>query len=147
MNNKFEEFKNKCLDEERVKRLDSVKGKREAKRFENQSDYHMKAVEDLLKGEANLIAIVEGYYSMLHKANQALALAGFKPDSHKCTLLGIRGVFNKSNLAKTLQKAMDERINVDYYMEPEKPDMEEFKDPQNFIKEEAKPLYKKSKNL
>jgi uncharacterized protein (UPF0332 family) len=147
VSDRFEEFKQKCLDEEQAKRLDSVEGKREARRFENQSEYHMKAVEDLLEGEANLIAIVEGYYSMLHKANQVLTLAGFKPDSHKCTLLGIRGVFDRSDLAETLQRAMDERINVDYYMDPEKPDMEEFKDPQNFVNQEVKPFIQEIEEL
>jgi hypothetical protein len=33
----------------------------------------MKAAEELLEGDASLIAMVEGYYSMLHKANEALA--------------------------------------------------------------------------
>jgi len=147
MSDKFEEFKEECIDSNQAKRLESVDRKREAKRFNNQSSYHLKAAEELLEGEAELISIVEGYYSMLHKSNEALALSGFKPDSHKCTMLGIRGVFERSDLAKSLQKAMDERINVDYYMNPDKPDLQEFSDPKEFIETEAKPFLRKIDDL
>ena len=60
----------------------------------------MKAAEELLEGDASLIAIVEGYYSMLHKANEALAQAGFKTGAYKCTLLGLRGGLKTSDLAQ-----------------------------------------------
>jgi uncharacterized protein (UPF0332 family) len=139
MNDKFGEFKEECLEEDGAKRLDRTQQEKEAKRFKNQSEYHRQAAEDLLQGESSLIAIVEGYYSMLHKANQALALAGFKTSSHKCTLLGLRGVFKNSELARQLQQAMDERINVDYYIDPEKEDTE-FTDPEHLIKNKTDPF-------
>lgn len=147
MSDRFEEFKQQCIEEGKVKRLDSTGQEREAERFANQSNYHMKAAERLLGSEADLIAIVEGYYSMLHKANEALALAGFKPDSHKCTMLGIRGVFERSDLAKDLQEGMDERINVDYYLNPEKPDSESFTDPGDFIENKAEPFIQEVNSL
>ena len=140
---KMEEFKEKCLEQGDAKRIDGADRKREAERFENQSKYHMKAAEELVQGEASLIAIVEGYYSMLHKANEALARAGFKTGTHKCTLLGLREVFKKSELARELQEAMDERINVDYYTNPEKPHLEEFKEPEEFLNQHAKPFNQK----
>ena len=147
MSDKFEEFKEECIDSGQAKRLESVDRKREAKRFNNRSKYHFKAAEELLESEAELIAIVEGYYSMLHKANESLALSGFKPGSHKCTMMGVRGVFERSDLAKSLQQAMDERINVDYYMNPEKPDLQEFSNPEEFIEKEAKPFLQKVDEL
>ena len=143
MSDRMEEFKSECIAEGNAKRIDGVSKSREAERFENQSDYHLKAAEELIGSEADLIAIVEGYYSMLHKANQALALAGFKADTHKCTLLGLRGVFQESELAKSLQESFDERINVDYYMNPEKPDLKEFKNPETFVQETVIPFCEK----
>ena len=140
MKDRMEEFENECIDEGDAKRIDGVSKSKEAERFENQSDYHLKAAEELIGSEADLIAIVEGYYSMLHKANQALALAGFKADTHKCTLLGLRGVFQESDLAKSLQESFDERINVDYYMNPDKPDLKEFKNPEIFVEETVMPF-------
>ncbi|MBS1263024.1 MAG: hypothetical protein MAG715_00191 [Methanonatronarchaeales archaeon] len=87
------------------------------------------------------MAIREGYYVMLHKANEALALAGFKPGTHECTLLGIRGgVFNASELANDLRKAFKERINIDYYINPEKPELEEYRSPEAFIEKTVKPF-------
>jgi uncharacterized protein (UPF0332 family) len=147
MSDKFEEFKEQCIEQGKVKRLDSTGQKREAKRFENQAEYHMTAAEELLGSEADLIAIVEGYYSMLHKANEALALAGFKPDSHKCTMLGIRGVFERSDLAKNLQEGMDERVNVDYYMNPEKSDSEDLSSPDEFIENKVEPFIQEINSL
>lgn len=113
---------------------------REAERFRNLSEYHWKAADDNLKGEAPLMAIVEGYYVMLHKSNEALALAGFKPQTHKCTLLGLRGIFNVPDLANYLRRASNERKNVDYYINPEKLELEEFKDPKSFVNDVVKPF-------
>lgn len=93
------------------------------------------------------MAIREGYYVMLHKANQALALAGFKPKTHECTLLGIRGVFNAPDLADTLRRAHRERQNVDYYIHPDRPELQEFKDPQTFIKDTVEPFIRKVDEL
>lgn len=143
MTDRMEEFETECIAEGNAKRIDGVSKSREAERFENQSHYHLKAAEELIGSEADLIAIVEGYYSMLHKANQALALAGVKVDTHKCTLLGLRGVFQESELAKSLQESFDERINVDYYMNPDEPDLKEFKNPENFIQESVMPFREK----
>lgn len=125
-----EDFLERCVKPEgKTVRIDSsVDRKREARRFRNLSEYHRKAVRDHLNGEAKLMAIEEGYYVMLHKANEALALAGFKSKTHECTLMGLRGIFNVPDLADDLRRAYQERRNVDYYINPEKPELEEFKD-------------------
>ncbi len=139
----------KCVSEERkTVRIDgSADREREAKRFRNLSEYHAKATEDNLEGRAPLMAIEEGYYVMLHKANEALALAGFKPKTHKCTLLGLRGVFNAPEIADKLRRASKERKNVDYYINPEKPELEEFKDPEKFVNEVMEPFVERLDEL
>lgn len=139
------EFLERCVKPEgNTTRIDgSSDRKREAKRFKGLSDYHRKAVGDNLNGEAPLMAIVEGYYVMLHKANQALSLAGFKSKSHECTLIGLRGIFNVPELADDLRRAYQERRNVDYYINPEKPKLEEFKSPEDFVENIMKPFVQK----
>lgn len=146
---RYEEFLERCVSEAgKTVRVDGpADRKREAKRFRNLSEYHAKATEDILKGKAPLMAIEEGYYVMLHKTNEALALAGFKPKTHECTLLGLRGIFNAPKLADNLRRASKERKNVDYYINPEKPELEEFKDPKSFVENVMRPFVKEIEEL
>lgn len=111
----------------------AVARREEAQRFRSLSEYHAEAALDNLEGRAPLMAIREGYYVMLHKANEALALAGFKARSHECTLLGIRGIFNAPELTDMLRRAYQERRNVDYYIDPDNPELEEFAGPAQFV--------------
>lgn len=135
---RYQEFMDRCVtgggDPPGVTRIDGPAGRRrEADRCRSLSEYHADAAQDNLHGRAPLMAIREGYYVMLHKANEALALAGFKPRTHECTLLGIRGVFNAPELADMLRRAFQERRNVDYYIDPENPELEEFAGPEQFV--------------
>jgi len=57
---KTRESPEQCFEQGDGKRIDGADGKREAERFENQSNYRMKAAEELLEGDASSIAIVEG---------------------------------------------------------------------------------------
>lgn len=72
---------------------------------------------------------------LLHKANEALALAGFKTRTHECTLLGVRGVFNAPELADMLRRAFQERRNVDYFIDLADPELAEFAGPEQFVAE------------
>ena len=147
-----QEFMERCVGEEhggrtRAVRLDRSDRQREAERFRNLSEYHAKAAQDNLEGQAPLMAIREGYYVMLHKANEALALAGFNAKTHECTLLGIRGIFNVPDLASALRRAHDERQNVDYYINPEKPELEEFTSPEQFVEGVMEPFVEQVNEL
>lgn len=135
---RYQEFMDECVnaadDRPGATRIDGEPGRRrEAERCRNQADYHALAARDNLEGRAPLMAIREGYYVMMHKANEALALAGFKPRTHVCTLLGLRGVFNAPDLADKLRRAGRERQNVDYFIDPEHPELAEFAGPGDFV--------------
>lgn len=137
------EFFERCVegDERGAVRIDTPpERRREAERCWNQADFHRQAAEDNLDGRAELMAIRQGYYVMLHKANQALALAGFAPKTHRCTLLGIRGTFDAPDLADALRRASAERNNVDYAMNPERPRLEEFEDAPGFVRNTVQPF-------
>lgn len=141
-----DEFMNKCVeasenDEPGAVRIDTpAERKQEARRCWNQAEFHKTAATDNLTGGAELMAIRQGYYVMLHKSNQALALAGFSPKNHRCTLLGIRGVFDAPELADTLRRASEERNNVDYAMNPQDPTLQEFDAPENFLRDTVEPF-------
>ena len=137
---RWQEFLDECVNVDDpypgATRIDGGPARRrEAARVRNQSEYHTLAAQDNLEGQAPLMAIREGYYVMMHKANEALALAGFKPRSHQCTLLGLRGVFNAPDLADMLRRARQERRNVDYFIDPADPELTEFASPRSFIEE------------
>lgn len=137
---RYQEFMDRCVnssdDQPSATRIDTPgERRREANRSRGLSKYHEAAAQDNLEGRAPLMAIREGYYVMLHKANEALALAGFKPRTHECTLLGIRGIFNAPELANLLRRAFEERKNVDYFIDPDNPELEEFASPEQFIEE------------
>lgn len=137
---RYQEFIDRCVKTENTPpgatRIDGESAQvREATRFRNLSEYHAGAAQDNLEGRAPLMAIREGYYVMLHKANQALALAGFNTRNHECTLLGIRGIFNAPELADMLRRAYQERRNVDYYIDPTDPTLEAFAGPKQFVGE------------
>lgn len=141
-----EEFLQQCLsrcegEKPGAVRIDTpAERKREAERCWNQASFHQTAAVDNLNGAAELMAIRQGYYVMLHKSNQALALAGFSPNDHRCTLLGVRGIFNAPELADALRRASKERNNVDYAMNPEKPQLREFAGPRDFLTETVEPF-------
>lgn len=132
---RYQEFIDQCVnagdDRPGATRIDGAPDRqREATRYRNQAEYHALAARDNLEGRAPLMAIREGYYVMMHKANEALVLAGFKPRTHACTLLGLRGVFNAPELADMSRRASQERQNVDYYIDPENPELAEFAGPE-----------------
>lgn len=114
--------------------------RRKAERHWHQADYHSRAAESNLAGGTELMAFREGYYVMLHKADQALALAGFDSKTHHCTLMGLRGIFNAPGLADDLRRARVERSNVDYAINPADPQLEEFDDPRAFLQNTVSPF-------
>ena len=143
---RLDEFRNKCLEQSEDERPGAVRldtpaeRKQEAERCWNQADFHQTAAVDNLTGAAKLMAIRQGYYVMLHKSNQALALAGFSPKNHRCTLLGVRGVFDAPELADQLRRASKERNNVDYGMNPNDPQLQEFDAPRSFLTNTVEPF-------
>jgi uncharacterized protein (UPF0332 family) len=132
-----EEFFEDCIEADETPgavRIDTPAEQRQnAERHWHQADYHGSAAESNLAGGTDLMAFREGYYVMLHKADQALALAGFDSKTHHCTLMGIRGVFNAPDLADELRRARAERSNVDYAINPTNPQLEEFEEPRAFL--------------
>lgn len=138
------EFREDCViddDNPGAVQLESrAEQKRKARIYRGQSEHHRLAATDHLEGSATLQAIPKGYYAMFHKANQAIARAGYDTKNHWCTLRGLRGLFNAPDLARDLQRAMDERENVDYNIDPDNPTLAEFSSPEDFIENVVDPF-------
>lgn len=123
-----EKFRKKCLEDESnsTRRLKSpTMRKRSAEKYSKQSEYHERTAMNLLNTDTSLIAISEAYYAMMHKANQALALAGYDVGSHLCTLIGLSRVLGRPELADRLRQAGDRRLETDYELDPENPPYDE----------------------
>ncbi len=117
-----EEFFEKCLEDGSAKQLGSpTMRKRSSEKYEKQSEYHERTALNLLNTDTPLIAVVEAYYAIMHKANQALALAGYDVGSHLCTILGLSRVLGRPELAEKLRQAGRRRLETDYEMDPENP--------------------------
>lgn len=117
-----EKFREECLEENSAERLKSpTMRKRSAKNYERQAKYHKKSAMNLLNTDTPLIAVVEAYYAMMHKANQALAIAGYDVKSHICTIVGLSRVLDRPDLAEKLRQAGARRLETDYELDPENP--------------------------
>ena len=53
---------------------------------------------------------------MEHKANQLLALYGYKVESHVCTQIGLSKIIQRKDLAKMLSDIFTLRQNIGYRM-------------------------------
>lgn len=119
-----EKFRKKCLEDEsnstRLLKSPTMR-KRTAEKYSKQSEYHERTARNLLNTDTPLIAVAEAYYTMMHKANQALALAGYDIGSHLCTLIGLSRILDKPELADRLRQAGERRLETDYELDPEKP--------------------------
>lgn len=80
-----------------------------------------KSAVNLLSTDTPLIAVLEAHYAMMHKANQALANAGYDVKSHICSIIGLSRVQDRPDLAEKLRQAGERRLETDYELDPENP--------------------------
>jgi len=101
------EFEEKCLSKRTVIQEPSVSSITDGKIMEslaqqhkNNSEYILEGAKNLLNSPTPLLAILIGHFAMEHKANQLLALNGYKVESHLCTQIGLSRVVGRKDLAK-----------------------------------------------
>jgi len=117
------EFEDKCLNERTVTiKPTVVMIKRPeliapiANQHKNNSDYFLEGSQNLLKSNTPLLAILMGYFAMEHKANQLLALNGYKMESHICTQIALSRILGRKDLARKISEVFELRQNVGYRM-------------------------------
>src|SRR3989338_10691312 len=117
------EFEEKCLNERTTTMLPAVTTLKEeeqigalAHQHKNNSGYFLEGAQNLLKSSTPLLAILLGYFAMEHKANQLLALNGYKVESHICTQMALSRILEKKDLARKISSVFELRQNVGYRM-------------------------------
>ena len=117
------EFKEKCLSKRTITQEPSVsliaeKGLRKtiAEQHKNNAEYFLEAAKNLLNSPTPLLSILIGHFAMEHKANQLLALHGYKVESHICTQIGLSRIVERKDLAKKLSDIFASRQSIGYRM-------------------------------
>ena len=93
---KEKEFEEKCLSRRTTTQEPSVRRIAEetfretiAEQHKSNATYFLEGVKNVVKSQTPLLAILIGHFAMEHKANQLLALHGYKVESHICTQIGL----------------------------------------------------------
>jgi len=117
------EFEEKCLSKRTATQEPSVSAIADEKIMEslveqhkNNSEYILEGSKNLLNSTTPLLAILIGHFAMEHKANQLLALNGYKVESHFCTQIGLSRIAGEKDLAKTLSSIFNLRQGIGYRM-------------------------------
>ena len=117
------EFEEKCLNrrtitvEPAVSRIEDDRTMQHlSKQHKNNSEYFLEGTKALLKSSAPLLAVLTGYFAMEHKANQILALKGYKVESHICVQIALSRVLGRRALAKKISRVFELRQNIGYRM-------------------------------
>lgn len=152
------DFEEKCLKERTVVmkptvRIIEQRGEKTSlvEQHKNNSEYFLEGAKNLLQSSTPLLATLVGFFAMEHKANQLLALHGYKVESHVCTQMALSRILEKKELAKQLSKVFDSRQYIGYRMflkhsEEERKNTEKIinEDVVHFIKEVDELIRKRS---
>ena len=120
---KDKEFEEKCLSKKTTTQEPSVHRIAEetlretiAEQHKSNATYFLEGVKNVVKSQTPLLAILMGHFAMEHKANQLLALHGYKVESHICTQIGLSRIIERKDLAKWLSDIFTLRQSVGYRM-------------------------------
>src|SRR3989338_3677791 len=115
------DFKEKCLSkrtifqEPTVTRIENKEQMRAlADQHKNNSEYFFEAANNMLNSSTPLAAILIAHFAMEHKANQLLALHGYKVGSHACSQIGLSKIAGRKDLAKKLSDIFTLRQSIGY---------------------------------
>ena len=78
------------------------------------SAYFLSGAEYTLNSNSPLLSILLAYFAMEHKTYEILALNGLKVTSHICAIKGLSRVVKRKDLAETLSRAYENRLEVNY---------------------------------
>lgn len=147
------EFQEKCLQEREIKVSPAVKILEQeverqalAKQHQNNSDYFLEGAQNLLKSSTPSLSILVGFFALEHKANQLLALKGYKVESHVCTQMALSRIVGRPDLARKISFVFESRQNIGYRVFL-KQDEEERKNAEKIINEEVIPFLEEINRL
>ncbi len=116
-----EEFEERCMSIRQItqqptvtKIQDAAILQRLAQQHQNNASYFLESAKNMLNSTTPLAAVVLAYFAIEHKANQLLALLGYKVESHVCTQMGLSKIAGRKDLAKQLSDMFTLRQNIGY---------------------------------
>lgn len=114
-----EEFQEVCLDTGRVKPLNTAtERKRYAEDMRQLSERELKGAKNLLGTDTEDLVVGHAYKAMEFKANELLAVAGYRSKSHVCTQVALSKLLDRKELARPLSRAYHDRQAYDYTRDP-----------------------------
>lgn len=116
------------------------------RQHQNSSEYFLEGTQNLLKSNTPLLAVLVGFFAMEHKANQLLALQGYKVESHICTQMALSRILERKDLARKISTVFDLRQGVGYRLFLRHSE-EERKNAEKIINEEVIPFIKEINDL
>lgn len=105
------------------------------------SAYFLTGAEHILNSTSPLLSILLAYFAMEHKTYEVLALNGLKVTSHVCAMKGLSRVIERKDLAETLSKAYENRLEVNYLGNVKTVDLDRNR-AKNFIEKTTIPFIK-----
>ena len=119
--NEDKDLEEKCLSKRTITQeptVTKIENKEQmktlAEQHKNNSEYFYEAANNLLKSSTPLVAILIAHFAMEHKANQLLALHGYKIGSHVCSQIGLSKIAGRKDLAKKLSDIFTLRQSIGY---------------------------------
>src|SRR3989338_5545535 len=103
--------------------------------------YFLSGAEHMLDSNSPLLSILMAYFAMEHKTYEILALNGLKVTSHVCAIKGLSRVIERRDLAETLSRAYENRLEVNYLGNMKTVDLDRNR-AKNFIENIAIPFIK-----
>ena len=139
---KEKEWVEDCMEEDSQGRqgAEEIQDKRvktrAVERKKQNTQYWLKAAENLLDSDTPQAAMILGYFAAESKVEQALAKQNIKVNTHICAIKGLSRVLEKPDQAKQLQKAYQKRKEINYETQ-----LGENKEkPKQFIQDTIKPI-------
>ena len=117
---------------------------RMAERKESNSEYFLNAARNLLETDTPAGVFVLGHLAVETKVEQALALKGYKVDTHICTIKGLSRALEEKELSKDMDRIYKRRQNVKYETDITET-IEE--DAETFMKERVETFIEEIKNI
>lgn len=139
---KEEEWQSECMEEREItveagaETIGETERKRIAHRKKHNSKYFLESAKNLLKTNTPQSAVVLAYFAVETKVEQALALKGYKVETHHCTITGLSRVLEEPDLATEMNRAYSKRKDVNYNTKLD----ERSENPKKFIEERIEPL-------
>lgn len=109
----------RCLEPGRLLPLETATDRRRfAEDFRELARTQLQAASHLLGTNAEQMVVGHAYGAMEAKANELLALRGFRSKSHVCTQMALSRLLDRRDLARTLSRVYEDRQIHEYTSDP-----------------------------